>query len=97
MTMDELGMRLLELQAEFANHDLHTAHAAGFAQPGWGPRERRVIAKDFATTLAAFVALVPAGRGVRAGEGETADGEQRGGDIEHVRADVDGEDAEQNQ
>lgn len=41
--------------------------------------------------------LVPAFRGVGTGESEPAHGEQRGGDVEHVGADIDGEDAEQHQ
>lgn len=41
--------------------------------------------------------LVPALRGVRAGESETGHGEQRGGDVEHVSANVDAEDAEKHE
>lgn len=56
--MTELALRLLELNAEFQNAD--SSLADEFNRPDWKPRERAVIAAEYADTLAKLVALPPA-------------------------------------
>jgi hypothetical protein len=53
--MGALGLRLLKLQQEFAERELHDSTALEFAQAGWEPRSEQEIAADYEAALLELV------------------------------------------
>lgn len=53
--MNELAIRLLELQTEYQNRDELAGAAKEFRSPDFAPRTVEAIAADYADTLQQFI------------------------------------------
>lgn len=56
-TMEDIAMKLLDLQSEYQGHEDATSAASQFNKPEWTPRPKQVIAAEYAVTLANFLNL----------------------------------------